>query len=85
MKTSKILILAAALLSASAAASVKAEAAVLDLGGCSRIFTNTDCNRVSNKALALTSQRKDEDRLQNFASNYGWAEIQALRAFERMR
>jgi hypothetical protein len=76
----KLLALSAALILSFTAKPVIAEPAVSEPAACAAIHPNADCTYGS------VFQRKAGDRNgPRYASNYGWAEIQALRAFERMR
>ena len=80
MTNLKMLALSAALMLSFVAKPVMAEQAVSEPAACAAIYPNTNCTST------LVSQRKASDRNgPRYASNYGWAEIQALRAFQRMR
>ena len=84
----KILTSTAVLLSSFVPTPMMAEQAISEPGSCAQIYPNSDCNRGSNASYAMASQRRppgyrNDGYGTRYASNYGWAEIQALRAFER--
>jgi len=86
----KILTSTAVLLSSFVATPMMAEQAVSEPGLCAQNYRNSDCNKGSDTSYAMVTQRiaagyRNEGYRPRYASNYGWAEIQALRAFERMR
>jgi hypothetical protein len=59
---------------------VMAAQAVSEPAACAAIYTSADCT------YGWVSQRKAGYRNgPRYVSNYGWAEVQALRAFERRR
>ncbi|MBR1157205.1 hypothetical protein [Bradyrhizobium sp. JYMT SZCCT0428] len=80
MTNFKILALGAALILSFVAKPALAEQAISEPAACAAIYPNADCT------YGRVSRHKPGDHnRQRYASNYGWAEIQALRAFERMR
>jgi len=80
MTNLKMLVLSTALILSFLAKPVMAEQAVAEPAACAAIYSNADCTRT------FVSQRKASDRNgPRYVSNYGLAEIQALRAFQRRR
>lgn len=80
MTNLKILALSTALVVSFLTRPVMAEQAISEPAACAAIYPNADCThgRVSqHKAVYPSGPR--------YASNNGWAEIQALRVFQRMR
>lgn len=90
MNSLKVLAFGASVVLSFATGPAMAEQAISESVSSAQIYLNADCNRgPNNTANGWASQRKAVDRndgfAQRYASNYGWAEFQALRAFERMR